>query len=155
MQELFHLVPEQQKDWDLIFTSGATAGFKLIAETFPWSNTAFRYFKEAHSSLVGMRAVAAKEGASAHPMSLSDIQTWIHSNNDTTTLFAYAAQCNATGRKLPLSLCRDAKRRNKNTMVILDAAAFLSTSSMDLGQIPLDEAPDFVSFSFYKIYVSV
>lgn len=69
------------------------------------------------------------------------------------TLAAYPAQCNATGARLGLELGRRIKRRAPNTAVLLDAAAYLSTSVLDLGAVPIDEAPDFVVCSFYKILV--
>lgn len=71
------------------------------------------------------------------------------------SLAAYPAQCNATGSRLALELGRRIKRRSPDTAILLDAAAYLSTSVLDLGSVPHDEAPDFVACSFYKIFVSL
>lgn len=70
------------------------------------------------------------------------------------SLAAYPAQCNATGSRLGLELGRGIKKRSSDTAILLDAAAYLSTSVLDLGSVPLDEAPDFVACSFYKIFAS-
>jgi molybdenum cofactor sulfurtransferase len=71
------------------------------------------------------------------------------------SLAAYPAQCNATGSRLGLELGRRIKRRFPETAILLDAAAYLSTSVLDLGSVPLEEAPDFVACSFYKIFVGL
>lgn len=159
MRTLFNISVEQEKYWDLIFTSGATAGSKLLAEAFPWSSeSAFRYHKEVHTSVVGMRDVAAAEGASVSAMNRSQIQIWLDTENHESnipSLFIYATQCNATGRRTPLDYCQQAKRLSSNQFVGIDAAAHLSTSVLDLSDLSLGEAPDYVSFSFYKIFVSV
>lgn len=51
--------------YSVIFTSGASAGLQLIAHSFPWSNRSqFMYSKHNHNSVLGMRRVALKHGAS-------------------------------------------------------------------------------------------
>jgi molybdenum cofactor sulfurtransferase len=66
-------------------------------------------------------------------------------------------QCNATGRKYDLEsigkLKRSAAAAGDGTYVLLDAAAYLSAhQTLDLSRIPYDSAPDFIAFSFYKIF---
>lgn len=159
LQELFGVDHWQDGKWDLIFTSGATAALKLVGETFPWNpNTRYRYFKESHTSLVGVRGCAVAKGALVESMELSDIERFLRNHNinadeEANTLWGYPAQCNVTGARIGLQLARELKRRNQNTAVVVDAAAYLSTSMLDLHSIPYDEAPDFIACSFYKIYV--
>ena len=48
----------------VVFTSGATAALRLIAESFPWSpSSEFRYTASNHTSVVGIRAAAMHAGA--------------------------------------------------------------------------------------------
>lgn len=144
--------------WDVVFTAGATAALKLVGETFPWNrNARYRYLKEAHTSLVGIRGCALAKGASVESMELSDVDRFLRNkdspNSKQTTLWGYPAQCNVTGSRIGLQLARALKRQNQ--IVVVDAAAYLSTSVLDLGSVPYDEAPDFIACSFYKIYVSL
>ncbi|THH12815.1 hypothetical protein EW146_g7345 [Bondarzewia mesenterica] len=159
LSTLFKLPTPSHKDWVLIFTAGATAGCRLVAEAFDWhSNTHFVYTKEAHTSLVGIRGVALRDGASVRPLDLPQLENWLSNPLDSgpsTTLFAYPVQCNATGRRINLNLCTDVKRRRRSTRktyVLIDAAAQLASSTLDLSQVELDDAPDFVVASLYKTY---
>lgn len=142
--------------WDVIFTSGATAAMKLVGETFQWNpSTTYRYLKESHTSLVGIRECALAKGASVEALDISDDDLLCDSGDPELTLWAYPAQCNVTGSRLGLQFARELKCRHKiKTAVLVDAAAYISTSSLDLDSIPYDEAPDFIACSFYKIYVS-
>jgi molybdenum cofactor sulfurtransferase len=48
----------------VVFTSGATAALRLVAESFPWSpSSEFRYTASNHTSVVGIRAAAMHAGA--------------------------------------------------------------------------------------------
>jgi molybdenum cofactor sulfurtransferase len=61
-------------------------------------------------------------------------------------LFAYPAQSNFSGVKHPLDIVR--KAQSKGWRVLLDAAAFVPTSRLDLSAVQ----PDFVTLSFYKMF---
>ena len=61
-------------------------------------------------------------------------------------LFAFPAQSNFSGVKHPLELV--AKAQRKGWRVLLDAAAFVPTSRLDLTAV----RPDFVTISFYKMF---
>ena len=69
-------------------------------------------------------------------------------------LFAYPAQSNMNGRRLPLDWCRRIRQSSSTTsyrrLTLLDAAAFVSTSPLDLSDPVV--APDFTVLSFYKIF---
>lgn len=46
-------------EYDCVFTSGATAALKLVAECFPWSpDSALVYPYNSHTSVLGMREYA-------------------------------------------------------------------------------------------------
>ncbi|OWZ19578.1 Molybdenum cofactor sulfurase [Phytophthora megakarya] len=45
-----------EKEYALIFTSGATAALKLVGESFPWtSDSTFAHSKDSHTSVLGIR----------------------------------------------------------------------------------------------------
>lgn len=64
-------------------------------------------------------------------------------------LFAYPAQSNLTGRRLPLQWAHKA-RNTHGYFTLLDAAALLMTKLLDL-QNPAT-SPDYITCSFYKIF---
>ena len=68
------------------------------------------------------------------------------------TLFAYPAQSNMNGERLPLDWAAEIRGsdRHPNTYTLLDVAAFVSTSPFSLSD--LETAPDFTVMSFYKIF---
>ena len=61
-------------------------------------------------------------------------------------LFAYPAQSNFSGVRHPLSLVASAQQLGYTAL--LDAAAFVPTSRLDLRRV----RPDFVTMSFYKLF---
>ncbi len=146
--------------FDLIFVSNATAGIKLVMEGFREQEHGFwyGYHRDSHTSLVGVRE-AAKVG---HRCFASDdeVEEWIH-HHDTmmadsdapiACLFAYPAQSNMNGRRLPLRWAYELRslKTEKHTYSLLDAAALVSTSPLDLSNA--SEAADFTVLSFYKIF---
>lgn len=151
-------------DFDLIFVANATAGIKLVAEGFRDNAGGFwyGYHKDAHTSLVGVREVAT----TGHHCFESDteVEAWLKSSGTANTaksqdylgLFAYPAQSNFNGRRLPLSWLESIRSsslsrfRRRGLYTLLDAAALASTSPLDLSNASL--APDFTVLSFYKIF---
>ncbi|KAM0756508.1 hypothetical protein T439DRAFT_321216 [Meredithblackwellia eburnea MCA 4105] len=162
LADLFGLdTPDVRERWDLVFTSGATASLKLVADSFPWrgkedssgTGARYRYLKEAHTSLVGIRACALGEGAEVAAMDSDEVEGWLSSvPSGEVELVGYPAQCNATGARLGCELGRRVKRRDAQSSVLLDASAYLATSPLDLSSIPFAEAPDFIVCSFYKLF---
>ena len=146
--------------FDLVFVANATAGIKLVTEGFREQENGFwyGYHKDSHTSLVGAREMAE----AGHHCFTSDaeVEAWIDSGDHTTAqsggdaliLFAYPAQSNMNGRRLPLSWTsrlRSSKRRRR-IYNLLDAAALISTSPLDLGDV--STVPDYTVLSFYKIF---
>ena len=154
----FNADPEE---WDLVFTSNATAAIKLVIECVrdhaAVSNTPvwYGYHRDAHTSLVGVR-----ELAKMHRCFTSDeeVDLWINSGGlggpraRQLGLFAYPGQSNMTGRRLPLSWPGRIRKtfHKAATYTLFDAAALASTAPLDLSDTAL--APDFVALSFYKIF---
>ncbi|CAK7218554.1 hypothetical protein SBRCBS47491_003544 [Sporothrix bragantina] len=69
-----------------------------------------------------------------------------HDHGHERGLFAYPAQSNFSGVRHPLRWIDEAQRRGYD--VLLDAAAYLPTSTLDLQQYH----PDFVLVSWYKLF---
>ncbi|HTC63711.1 MAG TPA: aminotransferase class V-fold PLP-dependent enzyme [Candidatus Saccharimonadales bacterium] len=144
-------------DYILVFTQNATAGLKLIGESFPFAASS-RYLLtfDNHNSVNGIREFARAKGATIEyaPLAMPDLRmdagrldavldkgAMRHAN-----LFAYPAQSNFSGVKHPLDLV--AKAQSKGWRVLLDAAAFVPTNRLDLSATQ----PDFVTLSFYKMF---
>ncbi|XP_040120808.1 molybdenum cofactor sulfurase [Oryx dammah] len=163
----FHTSPE---DYTVIFTSGSTAALKLVAEAFPWvspgpegSGSCFCYLTDSHTSVVGMRKVTAARNVTSIPVRPEDM--WSAKRQDAAAagdpagqpphLFCYPAQSNFSGTRYPLSWIGEVKSGRRRPasrpgqwFVLLDAAAFVGTSPLDLSV----HQADFVPLSFYKIF---
>ncbi|PSN61744.1 PLP-dependent transferase [Corynespora cassiicola Philippines] len=156
--ELFNASPEH---FEVVFVANATAGIKLVLEAFHGHEQGFDYYyhRDSHTSLVGVRELSA----TSHCL-LSDEETedWIANGehdglenaNERPALFAYPAQSNMNGRRLPLNWSSRLRSsgRHPQTYTLLDIAALVSTSPLDLSDH--DTAPDFLTLSFYKTFGS-
>ena len=154
----------------MIFTSGSTAALKLVAEAFPWvspgpegSGSCFCYLTDSHTSVVGMRKITAAMNVSSIPVRPEDM--WSAERQDAAAagdpagqpphLFCYPAQSNFSGTRYPLSWIGEVKSGRRRPasrpgkwFVLLDGAAFVGTSPLDLSV----HQADFVPISFYKIF---
>ncbi|KAK2792493.1 hypothetical protein FQN51_001666 [Onygenales sp. PD_10] len=151
-------------DFDVVFVANATAGIKLVADALRDNDEGgfwYGYHVDAHTSLVGVREVAG-QGRRCF-VDDKEVEDWISSQHaskkrnqaPSATLFAYPAQSNMTGRRLPLNWCgklRDCNNSDGTGTVysLLDAASYVSTSPLDLSDP--NSAPDFTVLSFYKIF---
>ncbi|MCJ1412908.1 hypothetical protein MMC19_007008 [Ptychographa xylographoides] len=161
------------KDFDVIFVANATAGIKLVAESLSGCEDGFwyGYHKDAHTSLVGVREIARPDYRCFE--SDKEVDHWLvhgecthrneahrneaHRNEDgipNLGLFAYPAQSNMNGRRLPLEwagrLRASDHGSHRRVYTLLDAAALVSTSPLDLSDAL--QAPDFTVLSFNKIF---
>ena len=153
--------------FDLVFVANATAAIKLVMEATRDYNQGqgkeplwYGYHADSHTSLVGVREVAS--GGFRYFSSDEEVEKWLSSNEPPEKsskekgigLFAYPAQSNMNGRRLPLSWPGRIRASNKlehhNVYSLLDAAAFVATAQLDLSDP--DNAPDFTALSFYKIF---
>lgn len=147
-------------EFDLVFVANATAGIKLVTEAFravPGGFT-YAYHQSCHTSLVGVRG----EARNSHCLDDAAVESWIDSadppeelgSSKESVLFAYPAQSNLDGRRLPLDwprrLRENVQKSHDGIYTLLDAAAYCSTSPLDLGDA--ENAPDFTVLSFYKIF---
>ena len=155
--DLFNANPHH---YDLIFVANATAGIKLVLDGFREEEHGFwyGYHVDSHTSLVGVRESAQ---AGQHCFgSDGEVDNWLDGtkeshpikNLDSIGLFAYPAQSNMNGRRLPLSWTGRLRSTEKRCPVysLLDAAALVSTSPLDFGNV--STAPDFTVLSFYKMF---
>jgi molybdenum cofactor sulfurtransferase len=170
--QFFKANPE---DFDIIFVANATAGIKMVMDAFtqcsrnPVSHTQdsshpfwYGYHRDSHTSLVGMREVASR-GSRCFEAD-QEVEDWISGSLKTDLdqpgsepqlgLFAYPAQSNMNGRRLPLDwpgrLRESPLLGHRNVYTLLDAAAYVSTAQLDLSNART--APDFTVLSLYKIF---
>ena len=160
-------------DWRGESEFGAGCGYEYLVEShtrcvpFPLSHSYRTRADMPHlaHSLVGLRGtalsrnspVAAHRTPSALLRSALSARSTPRASSSTRppppTLYSYPAQCNATGARLGLRFGAQIKRANPRAAVLVDAAAYCSTSVLDLGSVAEHEAPDFVVASVYKIFV--
>ncbi|XP_030060557.1 molybdenum cofactor sulfurase [Microcaecilia unicolor] len=155
--------------YSVIFTSGSTAALKMVGETFPWipetsegSGSHFCYLTDNHTSVVGIRAIAASANVLSIPVTPEEVllsernhRAVEEHHSNIPHLFCFPAQSNFSGTKYPLSWIQEVQSGmlcvNKTPgkwFVLLDAASYVSTSPLDLS---LHRA-DFVCLSFYKMF---
>ncbi|KAH3759499.1 molybdenum cofactor sulfurase [Pelomyxa schiedti] len=161
-------------DYDVIFTSGTTAALKLVGECFPWterSNLAFVHFP--HNSALGIRAYATAAGASVsshktidtlieslcpkstltevqgtHTLTSNSVPATSATLESTNNLAVLIAECNFSGERYDLQDINRLHSALPSFKVLLDAAAFVPHSKLDLSLY----MADFVTLSFYKIF---
>ncbi|KAL5359085.1 molybdenum cofactor sulfurase [Aspergillus floccosus] len=150
----FNADPEH---FDLVFVANATSAIKLVADALRDSAHGFwyGYHVDAHTSLVGARELA--ESGSRCFTTDEEVDAWIAqldaNRSGAAQLFAFPAQSNMNGRRLPLRWCEQLRDRMKETAkvyTLLDAASLVATSSLDLSDV--SAVPDFTVLSFYKIF---
>eukprot|EP01006_Ploeotia_vitrea_P056724 TRINITY_DN68123_c2_g10_i1.p1 TRINITY_DN68123_c2_g10~~TRINITY_DN68123_c2_g10_i1.p1 ORF type:complete len:882 (+),score=65.05 TRINITY_DN68123_c2_g10_i1:71-2647(+) len=68
--EVLQFFNTTMEEYDVVFTSGCTAGLKTVGELFPWSSkSCFAYTRANHNSVIGIRNYALKNNASILPLS--------------------------------------------------------------------------------------
>ena len=151
--KFFNANPEE---YLCIFTPNASGALKLVGESYPFPGGHYLLTFDNHNSVNGIREFAHARGADVTyiPLELPDMRV-ADSNLDEylsrikkgkNNLFAYPAQSNFSSVKHPLTWIEQAHQAGWD--VLLDAAAFVPTSKLDLSEVH----PDFVSISFYKIF---
>jgi selenocysteine lyase/cysteine desulfurase len=144
-------------DYAVVFAANATHALKLVGEAYPFeSGDQFLLTFDNHNSVNGIREFDRARGARTTYVPIVpphmrvdektlDVFLGI-ANPQGHNLFAYPAQSNFSGVQHPLEWIARAQARGWD--VLLDAAAFVPTNRLDLGQW----RPDFVSISFYKMF---
>lgn len=136
----------------------------MIGETFPWSDgSLFRYLRENHNSVLGIREYVLANGATFQSVDERLVGAWSRGERDIDSpaertgkgevhnLFAFPAEDNFAGVKYPLEWIDSIQNKTEpgsHWHVVLDAAAYVPTQPLDLGQVH----PDFVVCSFYKMF---
>jgi len=144
-------------EYTLVFTANASAGLKLVGESFPFTpESRLLLAFDNHNSVNGVREFARAKGARIDYAPLvvpslrldpERLQALLDEAGATgEKLFAFPAQSNFSGVKHPLELVSEAQK--KGWRVLLDAAAFAPTNRLDLAAVQ----PDFVVLSFYKTF---
>jgi len=139
-----------------IFTANASGALKLIGESYPFSNGRYLLTFDNHNSVNGIREFAHARGAKVTyiPVALPDMRVdasqLSHELSQPSkrghNLFAYPAQSNFSSVQHPLEWIEEAHKHGWD--VLLDAAAYVPTSPLDLSKVK----PDFVPVSFYKMF---
>ena len=136
----------------MIFTANASGALRVVAESFPFgSGSRFVLTADNHNSVNGIRVRARRRGAAIDYVPLDaelravDPRPFLPATTS-PSVFAFPAQSNFSGVRHPLDWVEAARERGYR--VLLDAAAYLSTSRLSLTETPAD----FVALSFYKIF---
>lgn len=152
----FNADPEE---FELVFVANATAAIKLVADSLRDSDSRgfwYGYHIDAHTSLIGVRELADM-GYQCFQTD-AGVDDWISelpsNQSKAPRLFAFPAQSNMNGRRLPRRWCQEirsaASGGQGNVYTLLDAASLVSTAPLDLSSV--QDAPDFTALSFYKIF---
>ena len=141
-------------EFDLVFVANATAAIKLVAEALRDSSPHgfwYAYHSDAHTSLVGVRELADR--GSRCLGTDDEVDAWISElgadREYVPKLFAYPAQSNMNGRRLP-RWDEQVRGAGDRTLTLLDAASLVATAPLQLGDASV--APDFTALSFYKVF---
>lgn len=145
------------EDYFCVFTQNASGALKIVGECYPFEqNGHLLMLTDNHNSVNGIREFCKNGGAEFEyaPIQYEDLEIdpdslngYLTSQPDKTNkLFAFPAQSNVSGVKHDLDWIQTAQDHGWD--VLLDAAAFVPTSKLDLSIYK----PDFVSVSFYKIF---
>jgi selenocysteine lyase/cysteine desulfurase len=151
--KFFHADPNE---YLAIFTANASGALKLVGESYPFPNGRYLLTFDNHNSVNGIREFAHARGAEVTyiPVALPDMRAdasglsreLSRPSRSGHNLFAYPAQSNFSSVQHPLEWIDEAHKQGWD--VLLDAAAFVPTSPLDLSQVK----PDFVPISFYKMF---
>lgn len=139
-----------------VFSSNASGALKLIGESYPFANGRYLLTFDNHNSVNGIREFAHARGADVSyiPVGLPDMRVdasqldreLSQPSKSGHNLFAFPAQSNFSSVKHPLEWIEKAHAHGWD--VLLDAAAFVPTSRLDLSKVK----PDYVPISFYKMF---
>ncbi len=152
--EFFNGTPEE---YAVIFTANASQALKLVGESYPFEpGDRFLLTFDNHNSVNGIREFDRAHGAETAyvpvvpPEMVVDEATLDEylatSRPGGHNLFAYPAQSNFSGVQHPLEWI--ARAQSAGWDVLLDAAAYVGTTRLDLGRWK----PDYVAVSFYKMF---
>lgn len=150
------------EEYLVVWTANATAGLKLVGESFPFTSESSLILPvDAHNSVQGIRAFAGRAGASVkyvtcledggynleEALRILDSLTESSQLPQSRSLMALTGLSNLTNHKAPLQeIIPAAHARGVHT--ILDAAALAPTTRISLKKTPVDA----MVVSFYKMF---
>ncbi len=153
---ILHFFNADPNEYLAIFTPNASGALKLVGESYPFANGRYLLTFDNHNSVNGIREFAHARGAQVTyiPVMLPDMRVdasqldleLARPSKNGHNLFAYPAQSNFSSVKHPLEWIEQAHAHGWD--VLLDAAAYVPTSKLDLSRVK----PDFVPISFYKMF---
>jgi len=153
---VLHFFNADPDEYLAIFTANASSALKLVGESYPFPNGRYLLTFDNHNSVNGIREFAHVRGAEVTyiPVALPDMRVDVaqlsrelsRPSKSGYNLFAYPAQSNFSSVQHPLEWIDEAHQYGWD--VLLDAAAFVPTSKLDLRLVK----PDFVPISFYKMF---
>lgn len=153
---ILHFFRADPDEYLAIFTTNASSALKLVGESYPFPNGRYLLTFDNHNSVNGIREFAHARGAEVTyiPVMLPDMRLdastldreLARPSKNGHNLFAFPAQSNFSSVQHPLEWVEKAHALGWD--VLLDAAAFVPTSQLDLSRVK----PDFVPISFYKIF---
>jgi selenocysteine lyase/cysteine desulfurase len=144
-------------EYTAVFTQNATAALKHVGECYPFSPRGrLLLTADNHNSVNGIREFALARGGPVvyAPLTVPELRIdagrlralLAQADRAADNLFAFPAQSNFSGVQHPLELVEEAHAAGWD--VLLDAAALVPTSPLDLRRVKAD----FVSLSFYKMF---
>ena len=150
----FNAAPDE---YEVIFSQNASGALKLVGESYPFAKgDHYLLTFDNHNSVNGIREFAAAAGATVTytpvlpPDMRIDAETLTahleEARPNGNNLFAYPAQSNFSGVQHALDWIPLAQEKGWD--VLLDAAAFVPSNTLDLSRWH----PDFVPISFYKMF---
>jgi len=153
---VLHFFDADPDEYVVCFTANTSSAIQLVASAYPFGADApFILAADNHNSVNGVRAYAERAGARVHYLPLDD-ELRLHDVASELTvlrkthvgagLVAFPAQSNFSGVRHPLALVDKARALGYD--VLLDAAAYVPTSSLSLRRTPAS----FVVCSFYKMF---
>ena len=152
--EFFNGSPDE---YAVIFTANASHALKLVGESYPFEpGDRFLLTFDNHNSVNGIREFDRAHGAETAYVPVVPPEMLVDeavleehlalARPGGHNLFAYPAQSNFSGVQHPLEWIERAQRRGWD--VLLDAAAYVGTSRLDLSRWH----PDYMAVSFYKMF---
>ncbi|MEZ5012731.1 MAG: aminotransferase class V-fold PLP-dependent enzyme [Chitinophagales bacterium] len=145
------------EDYICIFTKNASGALKIVGESYPFhADSSFVLTGDNHNSVNGIRSFCQAKGGTTKYIGIQYEDLQIDAENaiqilqtgdpEAHNLFAFPAQSNVSGVKHDLGWIEKAEDLGYD--VLLDAAAFVPTSVLDLSKVH----PAFVVISFYKMF---
>ena len=144
-------------DYYCIFTQNASGALQIVGECYPFDKgSKLLLTADNHNSVNGIREYCHCRGGESIYSEMNAVGLSINENelnknlqasaSTVEKLFAFPAQSNVSGVRHSLHWVK--KAHDLGWDVLLDAAAYVPTSRLDLSV----HQPDFVSISFYKIF---